>query len=96
MASCLCISIDTIKVYFVAGGLVTSLLIMCGFLVSVSAIQRYTSNFITQGATIMIFLGSISVMFPSGCLEFEQIYDFIVDGTPGLILLIIISQTLDF
>ncbi|MGB6670949.1 MAG: hypothetical protein WBE34_00800 [Candidatus Nitrosopolaris sp.] len=33
-----------------------SLLVVCGFLVAVSVIQRYASNFIIPGVTIMMFI----------------------------------------
>ena len=48
-----------------APDLVTSLLFVCGFLIAVSAIHRYTRNFIIPGVTIMMFLGVISAVFPS-------------------------------
>jgi hypothetical protein len=44
--------------------LVTSLLFVCGFLITVSATHSYTRSFIIPGVTIMMFLGAISVVFP--------------------------------
>jgi hypothetical protein len=40
-------------------------------LVSVSAIQRYASNFIIPGVTIMMFIGAISVI-EFGLLDFRE------------------------
>ena len=55
-----------------------SLLIVCGFLVEVSAIQRYASNFIIPGATIMMFIGAISVIVPLYTSDIKTVYDSIV------------------
>ena len=70
--------------------LFASLLIVCGFLISVSAIQRYASNFIIPGVTIMMFIGAISAIVPLYSSDFKTVYDSIVDKAPDLILLIII------
>ena len=70
--------------------LFASLLIVCGFLISVSAIQRYASNFIIPGVTIMMFIGAISAIVPVYGSDFKSVYDSIVDKAPDLILLIII------
>jgi CPA1 family monovalent cation:H+ antiporter len=67
-----------------------SLLVGCGFLVSVSAIQRYASNFIIPGVTIMMFIGAISVIVPIYSSDFKSVYDSIVEKAPDLILLVII------
>ncbi|HET7284312.1 MAG TPA: cation:proton antiporter [Nitrososphaeraceae archaeon] len=67
-----------------------SLLVVCGFLVSVSAIQRYASNFIIPGVTIMMFIGAISVIVPLYSSDFKSVYDSIVEKAPDLILLVII------
>jgi monovalent cation:H+ antiporter, CPA1 family len=69
-----------------APDLVTSLLFICGFLITVSAIYRYTRNFIIPGVTIMMFLGATSVVYPA----YDEIYDFMVNKAPNLILLVII------
>jgi CPA1 family monovalent cation:H+ antiporter len=67
-----------------------SLLVGCGFLVSISAIQRYASNFIIPGVTIMMFIGAISVIVPLYSSDFKSVYDSIVEKAPDLILLVII------
>ncbi len=68
----------------------TSLLVVCGFLVAVSAIQRYASNFIIPGVTIMMFIGAISVIVPLYSLDVKTVYDSIVNKAPDLILLVFI------
>ena len=73
-----------------APDLVTALLFVCGFLITVSAIHRYTRNFIIPGVTIMMFLGAISALFPSYHSNLDKIYDFMVNKAPDLILLVII------
>lgn len=70
--------------------LFASLLIVCGFLISVSAIQRYASNFIIPGVTIMMFIGAISAIVPVYGSDFKSVYDSIVDKAPDLILLVIV------
>jgi CPA1 family monovalent cation:H+ antiporter len=67
-----------------------TLLIISGFLVSVSAIQRYANNFIIPGVTIMMFIGTISVIVPLYSSDFKSVYDSIVEKAPDLILLVII------
>jgi len=67
-----------------------SLLIVCGFLVAVSAIQRYASNFIIPGVTIMMFIGAISVIVPFYSSDIKTVYDSIVNKAPDLILLVFI------
>ena len=67
-----------------------SLLVVCGFLVAVSAIQRYASNFIIPGVTIMMFIGAISVIVPLYSLDVKTVYDSIVNKAPDLILLVFI------
>ena len=54
-----------------------SLLVVCGFLVAVSAIQRYASNFIIPGVTIMMFIGAISIIVPLYSLDIKTVYDSI-------------------
>ena len=73
-----------------APDLSASLLVGCGFLVSISAIQRYASNFIIPGVTIMMFIGAISVIVPLYSSDFKSVYDSIVEKAPDLILLVII------
>lgn len=67
-----------------------SLLVVCGFLVAVSAIQRYASNFIIPGVTIMMFIGAISVIVPLYSLDVKTVYNSIVNKAPDLILLVFI------
>src|SRR5207248_10262795 len=67
-----------------------TLLIISGFLISVSAIQRYANNFIIPGVTIMMFIGAISAIVPLYSSDFKGVYDSIVDKAPELILLLII------
>ena len=67
-----------------------TLLIISGFLLSVSAIQRYANNFIIPGVTIMMFIGTISVIVPLHSSDFKNVYDSIVEKAPDLILLVII------
>jgi monovalent cation:H+ antiporter, CPA1 family len=67
-----------------------SLLIVCGFLVAVSAIQRYANNFIIPGVTIMMFIGAISVSIPLYSSDIKTVYDSIVNKVPDLILLVFI------
>ncbi len=67
-----------------------TLLIISGFLLSVSAIQRYANNLIIPGVTIMMFIGVISVIVPLYSSDFKSVYDSIVEKAPDLILLVII------
>ena len=67
-----------------ATDLPTSLLIICGFLVSVSAIQRYANKFIIPGVTIMMFIGAISVIVPLHNSDFKSVYESIVEKAPNL------------
>jgi CPA1 family monovalent cation:H+ antiporter len=67
-----------------------TLLIISGFLLSVSAIQRYANNLIIPGVTIMMFIGVISVIVPLHSSDFKNVYDSIVEKAPDLILLVII------
>jgi hypothetical protein len=64
-----------------------SLLTVCGFLVAVSVIQRYASNFIIPGVTIIMFIGTISVIIPLYSSDIKTVYDSIVNKAPDLILL---------
>jgi hypothetical protein len=64
-----------------------SLLTVCGFLVAVSVIQRYSSNFIITGVTIIMFIGTISVIIPLYSSDIKTVYDSIVNKAPDLILL---------
>jgi monovalent cation:H+ antiporter, CPA1 family len=77
-----------------AADLVTTLLFVCGFLITVSAIHRYTRNFIIPGVTIMMFLGAIAIAIPSYHLEVDKIYDFMVNKAPDLILLVMMHWNL--
>ena len=73
-----------------AADIATTLLIVSGFLVSVSAIQRYANNLIIPGVTIMMLIGAISAIVPLYGSDFKSVYDSIVDKAPDLILLVII------
>ncbi|HYA82740.1 MAG TPA: hypothetical protein VEH06_04735 [Candidatus Bathyarchaeia archaeon] len=70
--------------------LYASLLVVCGLLVAVSAIQRYASNFIIPGVTIMMFIGAISVIVPLYNSDIKTVYNSIVNKAPDLILLVLI------
>lgn len=66
--------------------------LMLGFsvlLVVISAVHRYTRNFIIPGVAILMFLGSILVVVPYLTDEVENFYSFI-ERTPEIILYVII------
>jgi monovalent cation:H+ antiporter, CPA1 family len=69
--------------------LVTFLLSFSLLLVVISAVQRYTRNFIIPGVTILMFLGAVLTSVPYIGLKVEEIYKF-VEELPDIILLVII------
>ena len=69
--------------------LVTLLLSFSLLLIVISAVQRYTRNFIIPGVTILMFLGAILASVPYVGLKVEEFYKFI-EKIPDIILLIII------
>ena len=58
-------------------------------LIIISAVRRYTSNFIIPGVTILMFLGAILAAAPIIGFEVDEFYNFI-EGLPEIILLVII------
>ena len=58
-------------------------------LVIISAVRRYTRNFIIPGVTILMFLGAILAAAPFIGFEVDEFYNFI-EGLPEIILLVII------
>lgn len=77
--------------YFVAESelLVTFMLSLSLLLVIISAVRRYTRNFIIPGVTILMFLGAILAATPIIGFEVDEFYNFI-EGLPEIILFIII------
>lgn len=77
--------------YFVAESelLVTFMLSFSLLLVVISAVQRYTRNFIIPGVTILMFLGALLSSVPFVGLEIEEFYN-IIEEIPDIILLVII------
>ena len=69
--------------------LVNLLLSFSLLLVVISAVQRYTRNFIIPGVTILLFLGAILTSVPYIGFKVEEIYKFI-EAIPEIILLVII------
>jgi monovalent cation:H+ antiporter, CPA1 family len=66
--------------------------LMLGFsllLVVISAVQRYTRNFIIPGVTILMFLGAILASVPYVGFDVKEFYNFI-ERIPEIILLVII------
>ncbi|MGE5661433.1 MAG: hypothetical protein ACM3X1_04225 [Ignavibacteriales bacterium] len=58
-------------------------------LVIISAVHRYTRNFIIPGVTILMLLGAVIPLVPIIGFEAEEFYNF-VEGIPEIILLVII------
>jgi CPA1 family monovalent cation:H+ antiporter len=58
-------------------------------LVVISAVQRYTRNFIVPGVTILMFFGAILASVPYVGFKVEEFYKF-VEQIPDIILLVII------
>lgn len=69
--------------------LVTFMLSFSLLLVVISAVQRYTRNFIIPGVTILMFLGAILTSVPNVGFKIEEFYKFI-EKIPDVILLVII------
>jgi CPA1 family monovalent cation:H+ antiporter len=69
--------------------LVNLLLSFSLLLVVVSAVQRYTRNFIIPGVTVLMFLGAVLTSVPYVGFKVEEIYKFIGE-IPDIILLVII------
>ena len=69
--------------------LVNLLLSFSLLLIVISAVQRYTRNFIIPGVTILMFLGAVLTSVPYIGLKVEEIYKFI-EELPDIILLVII------
>jgi CPA1 family monovalent cation:H+ antiporter len=69
--------------------LVTFLLGFSLLLLVISAVRRYTGNFIIPGVTILVFLGAISAAVPYVGFDIKEFYKFI-EGIPEIILLVII------
>jgi monovalent cation:H+ antiporter, CPA1 family len=69
--------------------LVTFLLSISLLLVIISAVRRYTRNFIIPGVTILMFLGAVLAATPIIGFEVDKFYSFI-EGLPEIILLVII------
>jgi monovalent cation:H+ antiporter, CPA1 family len=69
--------------------IVTFMLSLSLLLVIISAVRRYTRNFIIPGVTILMFLGAIFAAAPIIGFEVDNFYNFI-EGLPEIILLVII------
>ena len=69
--------------------LVTFMLSFSLLLVVISAVQRYTRNFIIPGVTILMFLGAILTSVPNVGFDIKEFYKFI-EQIPEIILLVII------
>jgi Na+:H+ antiporter len=69
--------------------LVTFLLSISLLLVVISAVHRYTRNFIIPGVTILMFLGAILAAVPIVGFEVDEFYNFI-EELPEIILLVFI------
>jgi monovalent cation:H+ antiporter, CPA1 family len=69
--------------------LVSFMLSISLLLVIISAVRRYTRNFIIPGVTILMFLGAILAAAPIIGFEVDELYNFI-EGLPEIILLVII------
>ena len=69
--------------------LVTFMLSLSLLLVIISAVRRYTRNFIIPGVTFLMFLGAVLVATPIIGFEVDEFYNFI-KGLPEIILLVII------
>ena len=69
--------------------LVTFMLSLSLLLIIISAVRRYTRNFIIPGVTFLMFLGAILAAAPIIGFEVDEFYNFI-EGLPEIILLVII------
>ena len=68
--------------------LVTFMLSLSLLLIIISAVRRYTRNFIIPGVTFLMFLGAILAAAPIIGFEVDEFYNFI-EGLPEIILLVI-------
>ncbi|MGA9317633.1 MAG: cation:proton antiporter [Nitrososphaeraceae archaeon] len=69
--------------------LVTFMFSISLLLIIISAVRRYTRNFIIPGVTILMFLGAILAAAPIIGFEVDEFYNFI-EELPEIILLVII------
>jgi monovalent cation:H+ antiporter, CPA1 family len=69
--------------------IVTFMLSFSLLLVVISAVHRYTRNFIIPGVTILMFLGAILPLVPFVGIEVEELYNNI-EEISDIILLVII------
>lgn len=69
--------------------LVTFMFSLSLLLIIISAVRRYTRNFIIPGVTILMFLGAILAAAPIIGFEVDEFYNFI-EELPEIILLVII------
>jgi monovalent cation:H+ antiporter, CPA1 family len=69
--------------------IITFMLSLSLLLVTISAVRRYTINFIIPGVTILMLLGAILPLVPVIGFETEEFYKFI-EGIPEIVIYIII------
>jgi monovalent cation:H+ antiporter, CPA1 family len=69
--------------------LVTFMLGLSLLLVVISAVRRYTRNFIIPGVSILMFLGAMLAIVPIISHEVDKFYG-IIEDIPGLVYLVII------
>ena len=69
--------------------IITFMLSLSLLLVIISAVRRYTINFIIPGVTILMLLGAILPLVPVIGLEAKEFYNFI-EGIPEIVLFVII------
>jgi monovalent cation:H+ antiporter, CPA1 family len=70
--------------------IVTFMLSFSLLLVVISAVHRYTRNFIIPGVTILMFLGAILPSVPFVGIEVEELYNNNIEEISDIILLVII------
>jgi Na+:H+ antiporter len=69
--------------------IITFMLSLSLLLVIISAVRRYTINFIIPGVTILMLLGAILPLVPIIGFETEELYNFI-EGIPEIVIYVII------
>ncbi len=69
--------------------IITFMLSLSLLLVVISAVRRYTINFIIPGVTILMLLGAILPLVPVIGFETEEFYKFI-EGIPEIVIYVII------
>ena len=69
--------------------IITFMLSLSLLLVVISAVRRYTIDFIIPGVTILMLLGAILPLVPVIGFEAEEFYNFI-EGIPEIVLFVII------